>query len=221
MAEHGGTDAVPAPREAEGPRVPGPRHAARDRPAPAPGAGEPAQRARRATVPHPRPPHPRPPDPRPPTELRSARPPLPFAQVGPPGGYVPRHAAPPYVPPLPRGPRQAPGWVLPSVLSAVIVLAGAALLGIASVAWDASRGTPSPLAAGTGDRAFLGSLAAQPSFARIPDDTLIDLGHSVCAALEDGSSRGELVSDAVSAGFGTRDALLLVDAANAAYCPAE
>ncbi|WP_181784864.1 DUF732 domain-containing protein, partial [Pseudonocardia pini] len=58
-----------------------------------------------------------------------------------------------------------------------------------------------------------------PSFSDIPENTLIQLGHGVCTALADGVTRGQLVSDAVSAGFGTRDARLLVDAANAAYCP--
>jgi len=198
MDEHGGQHAVPAPRGPDERRVG--RHAAvpeqpplRGRPGPPHGGPAPI------------------PGQRPPAEWRSPSPQVPYAG--------PRHA---YTPPLPRGPqRRVPAWVLPATLSAVIVLASAAIAGIASVALDSTRGGPSSLAAGTGDQAFLGTLGGRPSFAQIPDDTLIDLGHGICAALEDGSTRGELVSDAVSAGFATRDARLLVDAANAAYCPAE
>jgi hypothetical protein len=232
MAEQGGTDAVPAPRrtgEAEGP-VPAPRHAA---------AHIPDQRPR---GPGSAPRHARPDD----GEAAAVRPPVPAVippQVGrhlapqagpvhaprprgpfptPPGYGVPGYGPVPYTPPLPPAPRsRVPAWVLPATLSAVIVLAGAAIAGIAVTALDAGQGTASTVAAGTGDRAFLSALGTTPSFADIPDSTLIQLGRGVCTALEDGATHGQLVSDAVSAGFGTRDARLLVDAANAAYCPGE
>jgi hypothetical protein len=111
--------------------------------------------------------------------------------------------------------------VLPTALCAVIVLAGSAIGGITVAALNSTRDGTGTIAAGTGDRAFLGTLATRPSFAGIPSDTLIELGHGVCDALAEGTSRGELVSQAVSAGFDGRDARLLVDAANSAYCPAE
>lgn len=125
---------------------------------------------------------------------------------------------------MPDAPRtRVPAWVLPATLCAVIVLSGAGIVGVGAAALSAARpdARSDPTAASTGDRVFLGTLAARPSFDAIPEDVLIDLGHGVCAALADGSSRSELVSDAVSAGFTTRDARLLVEAATAAYCPSE
>jgi hypothetical protein len=175
-----------------GPSIPGPRHAAPIPPIPGP---------------------------RPPVERRSAQ----VGGVVPPWPGPPRHALRPplpYTPPIPQAPRaRVPAWVLPASLCAVIVLSAAGIAGIGAAALAANRADTT--AAAAGDRAFLGALGARSSFDGIPEDTLIDLGHGICAALEDGSSHGELVSGAVSAGFSTRDARLLVESANAAYCPTE
>lgn len=190
---------VPGPRHAAPvPPIPGPRHAA---PGPSiPGPRPPVERSEPTVV-------------RPSTTAPGRVPP-PFAP--------PRHALrpPAYTPPIPDAPRsRVPAWVLPASLCAVIALSGAGIVGVGAAALAANRADTT--AAAAGDRDFLGALATRPSLRAIPEDDLIDLGHGICSALEDGSSQGELVSGAVSAGFSTRDARLLVEAANAAYCPSE
>jgi hypothetical protein len=195
MHEHGGPP-TGGPEEGRGPRHAAPQGYA---------AGAPVIPGPRHAAPVPPIPIPRPlPRPRPPVERHAE----------------PRHALrapglPGYLPPMPNAPRsRTPAWVLPASLCAVIVLASAGIVGVGGAALSATP-TASP------DRAFLEELATRPSFAGIPDDTLIALGHGICAALADGSSHGGLVSGAVSAGFTTRDARLLVEAATAAYCPGE
>ncbi|GAA2861574.1 hypothetical protein GCM10010472_18610 [Pseudonocardia halophobica] len=138
----------------------------------------------------------------------------------PPGYGVPGYGPQPYTPPLPPAPAsRVPRWVLPAALVAVILGAGAAIGGISAAALAAGVGETSTVAAGTGDRAFLAAVSTRPALAEVPPDTLIELGHGVCSSLEGGASRGDLVSAAVSAGFGTRDAQVLVDAARTSYCP--
>jgi hypothetical protein len=109
--------------------------------------------------------------------------------------------------------------VLPAALVAVILGAGTAIGGISAAALAASGSETSTVAAGIGDRAFLAAVATRPALAEVPPDTLIELGHGICSALAGGATRREMVSAAVSAGFGTRDAQVLVDAARASYCP--
>ncbi|MCE3555237.1 DUF732 domain-containing protein [Pseudonocardia sp. RS11V-5] len=145
-----------------------------------------------------------------------------FAPSAPPPGYgVPGYGPQPYTPPLPPAPAsRVPRWVLPAALVAVILGAGAAIGGISAAALATGTGDTTTVAAGTGDRAFLAAVSTRPALAEVPPDTLIEVGHGVCSSLEGGATRGELVSAAVSAGFGTRDAQVLVDAAHTSYCPA-
>lgn len=142
-------------------------------------------------------------------------------QPGTPQPYIPQPYIPqPYTPPPPRAPAsRVPRWALPAALVVVILGAGAAIGGISAAALAASgAGTPT-VVAGTGDRAFLAAVSTRPRLAEMAPDTLVQLGHGVCSALENGASRRELVSAAVSAGLGTGDARVLVDAAHASYCP--
>ncbi|MEN3299918.1 DUF732 domain-containing protein [Pseudonocardia sp.] len=148
-------------------------------------------------------------------------------QAGPPTGWRPP-AGPQFGPPppvhgraphLPPPPKQRPAWILPTVLSGVVLLAGGALAGITTTALGATSALTASAGA-RGDAAYLAAVADRPSFQGYTDAQLVDLGHEVCTSLESGTSRSTLVGSAVSAGVGARDALVLVDAASDSYCPA-
>ncbi|MCW0216408.1 MAG: DUF732 domain-containing protein [Pseudonocardia sp.] len=140
---------------------------------------------------------------------------------GPPPAGPHRYGPPPvqaHAPHLPPPPRHRPAWILPTVLTGVVLLAGSALAGITSTALEATSALTA--ATGTlGDAAYLTAVQHRPSFSAYTPSELVDLGHQVCTSLESGTSRSSLVGSAVSAGVGARDALALIDAATDSYCP--